>query len=96
MDPPETPISSGRGSSGTGEPKPPISAQPPKDYAPLICRVVRAARVLAAGLGFPVGPPSVLNPQPPIVLEAVYEGDTMCHLGMSGHRTSTERLPRAL
>ena len=33
--------------------------------APLICRVVRAVRVLGAGLGFPVGAPSVLNPQPP-------------------------------
>ena len=37
-----------------------------KNYAPLICRVVRAVRVLGAGLGFPVGEPSVLNPQPPI------------------------------
>ena len=36
--------------------------------APLICRVVRAVRVLGAGLGFPVGEPSVLNPQPPMFL----------------------------
>ena len=43
------------------EPKPPISAQPPKAYAPLICRVVRAVRVLGAGLGFPVGAPSVFT-----------------------------------
>ena len=34
--------------------------------APLICRVVLAVRVLRAGLGFPVGEPSVLHPQPPI------------------------------
>ena len=30
--------------------------------APLICRVVRAVRVLGAGLGFPVGEPSVFTP----------------------------------
>ena len=40
----------------------PISAQPPKDYAPLIWRVARAARVLGAGLGFPVGAPAVFTP----------------------------------
>ena len=34
--------------------------------APLICRVVRAVRVLGAGLGFPVGAPSVLHLLPPI------------------------------
>ena len=31
--------------------------------APLICRVVRAVRVLGAGLGFPLGGPSVLTPK---------------------------------
>ena len=30
--------------------------------APLICRVVRAVRVLGAGLGFPVGAPAVFTP----------------------------------
>ena len=35
----------------------------------LSCRAMRAVRVLGAGLGFPVGPPSVLNPQPPIKLQ---------------------------
>ena len=33
----------------------PKSAEPLDDFAPLICRVVRAVRVLAAGLGFPEG-----------------------------------------
>ena len=37
-----------------------------KNYAPLICRVVRAVRVLGDGLGLPVGAPSMLNPQLPI------------------------------
>ena len=32
-----------------------LSAKPPNDFAPLICRVVRAVLVLGAGLGFPVG-----------------------------------------
>ena len=35
-----------------------LSPYPPNDFAPLICRVVRAVRavrVLGAGLGFPVG-----------------------------------------
>ena len=37
--------------------------------APLICRVVRAVRVLGAGLGFPVGvsAPFFFHPQPPII-----------------------------
>ena len=48
-----------------------VSPQPPKFYAPLICRVVRAVRVLGAGLGFPVGEPSALHPQPPISLDVL-------------------------
>ena len=49
--------------------KPPTFAPPTKNFAPLICRVVRAVRAvrgLGAGLGFPVGPPlhSGFHPQP--------------------------------
>jgi len=41
----------------------------PSDFAPLACRVVRAVRavrVLGAGLGFPVGEPSIFTAKPPI------------------------------
>ena len=42
-----------------------LSPEPPNNFAPLIRRVVRAmraVRVLGAGLGFPVGEPSVFTP----------------------------------
>ena len=45
-----------------GEENPPTFASPTKNFAPLICRVVRAVLVLGAGLGFPVGAPAVFTP----------------------------------
>ena len=41
------------------------SAYPLNDFAPLICRVVRAVQVLGAGLGFPVGASAALRFSPP-------------------------------
>jgi len=40
----------------------PTFASATKNFAPLICRVVRAVLVLGAGLGFPVGAPAVFTP----------------------------------
>ena len=55
---------SGRGSSGTErEAKTADFGLAAKNYAPLICRVVRAVRVLGAGLGFPLGGTFGFTPQ---------------------------------
>ena len=50
------------------ESKPPTFAPATKNFAPLICRVVRAmraVRVLGAGLGLPVGASASLRFSPP-------------------------------